>query len=81
MLILNITDLRLRLSAQVGHQINQTEIAAATGIHTTLFGRYENNRVRRPDLDNIEKIYRYFKDRHLMIDGREVTVGDLFTVD
>jgi len=78
MLLLNIRDLRLRLSQQIGSQLHQTDIAHATGIHPVLYGRYENNQVRRPDLDNLEKLLRYYQESGLMVDGRPVSVGDLF---
>lgn len=80
MLQLNLKELRLLLSAQQKMDISLADVARATNIHQTLYGRYEANKVRRPDLDNIEKLYIFFKQSKLIIDGRPFRLDDLFDI-
>ena len=80
MLHLNLRELRLRLSAQINLELGLADIARATGIHQNLYGRYEANKVRRPDLDNMEKIFQFYRKHGLLIDGRLIEPGDLLAV-
>lgn len=78
---LNLTALRKELSAQLKIDLGLVDIARATGINPVLYGRYEANKVGRPELDNMEKIFRFYRDRGLLVKGRPVGIGDLFTLE
>lgn len=78
---LNLTALRKALSAQLKIDLGLIDIARATGINPVLYGRYEANKVTRPELANMEKIYRFYHERGLRVRGRPVELGDLFTLE
>lgn len=81
MLRLNLKHLRRSLSIQLNIDVGLADIARATGIHQNLYGRYEANKVSRPDLENMGKIYEFYRQRGLIVNGRLVVPGDLLTDD
>ena len=73
---LNLRHLRILYSTQIRRDVRQREIAIACGIHPTLYGRYESGKVRRPDLDNMEKIYKFYSENGLLVNGKPIERSD-----
>ncbi len=52
--------LRLQLSAKLGHEVQQQEVANATGMSISTLSNIENNRVTRVDFATLERLAAFY---------------------
>lgn len=77
LLVFNLKQLILDLSAKNGREYQIKDIAEATGLTRFTISAVVNNTAVRVDLATLSKLYRFFHDEGLKITpGQLLTLGD-----